>query len=143
MEFGDTIPLYFITLCCIITTPLIGFSALAFIRFSLKDKALARNILMTNVIVACIPVLYMIYGFIRLIFLIPGCCSKGLNLININLQEILSTTSEIISTTLPFLLWMIFLSLTVSFLIAFIIVLPATLIFRKLKNENELQGRIH
>jgi hypothetical protein len=47
MDFGNTIPFFFMAVCCIVVTPFAGFASLAIIRFILKDKQLATNILFT------------------------------------------------------------------------------------------------
>ncbi len=47
MDFGNTIPFFFLAICCIAVTPIAGFASLAIIRFVLKDKQLATNILFT------------------------------------------------------------------------------------------------
>ena len=71
MEFNELIPLHFLSLCFFGLTPIIGFSGLAYIRFSLKDISLARNILVTLIVTAILPLLYMGYGVISVIFILP------------------------------------------------------------------------
>jgi hypothetical protein len=123
MEFGETLPLSILALCCFGLTPIIGFSALAYIRFSLKDISLARNIFVTLIATAILPFLYMGYGVVSVIIILP----RGLITLNL---------SEILSAYLSEFLRMEFLSLTLSFLIAFILIVPITFLMRHV-NKNQ------
>ncbi len=80
MEFGTTIPLFFMTMCCIVTTPFVGLTAILFIWFRLKDKQLAKNILFTvigvDLLVFIFPTLQLIWA---LIFLSQDCNCENSN----------------------------------------------------------------
>ncbi len=64
MEFGALIPLFYMTLCCLVVTPITGLAALLAIRFALRDTALARNIIIT---VAAVCLLWFIAPLIQLL----------------------------------------------------------------------------
>ena len=122
MEFGTLIPLYFLGLGCFIVTPIVGFIILAFIR--LEDKPLARNILITVLGIASVAFLYPILGLILELIYIPLCCPESANLLTSKALLVM------ISATLKAGLFPIIPSLTIGFLIAFIVIVPATLVVR-------------
>jgi hypothetical protein len=123
MEFGETIPLFLLSLCYFGLTPVIGFSGLALIRFSLKDRYLARNIFITIISVAVLPILYMGFGIIQEVLFIPRCCAQ-------NFGFVAPALSEILSFSIPYTIWFVYLSFTVGFIIAFTLVVPITLLIR-------------
>jgi len=135
MEEAQLMPLIAIFICLTYVTPLVGFPALAYIWFLLKDKELAKRILTTIIIVAILPVLYMGYEFISTFLLMPKCCLG-------NSYFTLSQMPEILIGVISELLRRIFLSFTVSFLISFVFVVPITLIARKRKKSKTAQGVI-
>lgn len=129
MEFGTLIPLFYMGICCFITIPIAGFFSLAFIRFSLKDKLLAKCILITILIVALVAFIYPILNFIRSLILITFCCPDSKSLPSSK------TLLEMASITLKYALFLIFPSLTIGFLIAFVVTVPVTFLVRYIKKR--------
>lgn len=135
MEFPEIFVLDIVLLCFIIVTLIVGFTALALIRFSLKDKLLARNILATIIIAMIFPFLFMIGELVWTISVTPQCCPSYTGFVN-------SHFSELASTSFSFALLLVVPSLTVGFLIAFFIILPITIFLRHIKKK-EIQGIGH
>jgi hypothetical protein len=132
MEFGTLIPLYFLTMCCFIATPIAGFSSLAFIRYSLKDKGLAKNILLTIGVVALLAFLYPLVGLIRGLILLPLCCPEIAALLEAQ------AVREMTSISVKYALFLIIPSLTVGFLIALFFTVPITFLARYAKKKKEV-----
>jgi len=130
MEFGTLIPLYILTWGCILITPIIGFSFLAIIRYSLKDKGLAKNILTTIIITAALAFLYPILDLIRGLILIRFCCTDSSNIINLH------TLPEMLSSTFLYALRLIIPGLTIGFILAFFVTVPITLGIRFTRKKN-------
>lgn len=134
MEFGEIITLDFLTLCCVIVIPIAGFSVLGFIRFSLQDKILARNIFITIIISiiisATLLLLYMGYNILSIIFTLPQCCPGSSGLDNFN-------WSVMIMIALNFAIGATIASIIIGFIIAYDIVVPITLIVRYIKKKSK------
>lgn len=64
MEFGNTIPLFFITICLLFLIVIGGTVLLIFILFKVKESSLTRNILLTMVAVCGTWFLFPLVGFV-------------------------------------------------------------------------------
>jgi hypothetical protein len=109
---NETIPLFFLSLCCFGLIPVAGFSGLAFILFVRKDRLLARNILITISIAVMIPVVYIGYETLFSIFLVLFSCAEQ----SLSITEIIG---EILILSQSLMLKVVYFSLTPGFLIAF------------------------
>lgn len=132
MEFGTLIPLFFLQMCCFIVTPIAGFSSLAFIRYSLKDRGLAKNILITVGVVALFAFLYPILGLIRGLILIPLCCPDSAALLDAE------AVREMTSISVKYAIFLITPSLTAGFFIALFFTVPITFLTRYIKGKKEV-----
>jgi hypothetical protein len=130
MEFGETIPLFFMTVCCIAVIPIIGFILLALIRFRLRDRQLAKNILLTVLGVGflsfLLPILQLIWA---LVLITQDCgCETSFELT----PKILT---EMFLSSVQFGAFLIYPGIAFGFLIAYCSVLPITLVVRRFKKK--------
>ena len=122
MEFGATIPLFFMGLCFCILTPLIGSALLLFIRFSSRDIVLARNIFIT-VLIVCL--LWFVFPMGQLIYAAIAICRECPD-------SDFRLTGEIFLSTVSYAFRLALMPGTASgFLFAFFVVAPATMIVRR------------
>ncbi len=125
MEFGTAIPLFYLTLCCVLATPIVGLFGTIFIRFSLEDIQLARNIILT-VLAVCL--LWFLFPFIQVLvaaFMICRTCP----------DDVFRLTSEMLAATLRFATGLLIPGLATGVLLAFIVVLPVTLLVRRFRGS--------
>ncbi len=134
MEFGALIPLWYMSMCCMFSTPLVGIGLLIFIRFSRKDVRLAKYILATVVLVCLLwfifPFGQLIYSYIRICQVCPESTFK--------------LTRELLISTLGYAARLALIPGSASgFIVAYLVVLPTTLIVRKrrkAKREGQSSG---
>ena len=131
MEFGATIPLFFIGLCFLILTPLIGAGLLLFIRYSSRDIVLARNIFITVLIVCLLwfvfPIGQLIYASVVICRECPGSDFR--------------LTGEVFLATVSYAFRLALMpGTTTAFLVAFFIVAPATMIVRRIREGKDKAG---
>jgi len=133
MEFGNTIPLTILAMCCLFTVPFAGTVITIFIWFSLKDRLLARNIIVTvltfGFLAFVFPWLQLIW-YIPLIFQMP-CCKS---VVEFTPRMLL----EMVSLLLRYGIGLIIPGVWLGFLVAFFIVLPFTLVIRHIKKEDTI-----
>jgi uncharacterized membrane protein (DUF373 family) len=131
MEFGALIPLFYISLCCLYTTPIIGIVGWVLIRFSKKDIQLSRNILISVLVITAIWMLYPVVSlFVFSIYSYKVCPDRPFEI-----------TSEILRATIGYGLRRILPGLATGFAFAFIIVVPITLLLRNIKIKNKSNER--
>ena len=128
MEFGALIPLFYMTLCCLIVAPFAGIAALAFIRFSLRDITLAKYILAT---VLFICLIWFLFPFGQLLFAAIQICRECP-------ESTFLSTKEILTGTFKYAVYLALLPGTTSgFILAFLIVAPTTILIRKIRSGKE------
>ena len=130
MEFGETIPLFFMSLCCIAGTPIVGFALLAVIRFKLKDRQLARNIFFTVIILGLLSFLFPVVRFAWSQIVIPRGCGCDSSLIIT--PEI---KTEMLLSDIQFGAFLIYPGIGLGFILAFFGVVPITLVVRYIKKR--------
>ena len=111
---------------CFIIIIILGFAILMFIRDKLMDKQLAKNILVTITSMAALPLLYrslvFMYGLIyALIYYPERMFSTSLRSF---LEQMLEAIAEAFILMIPVL--------AIGFLVAFLVVVPVTLISRRI-----------
>jgi len=128
MEFGALIPLWYMSMCCLFTTPLIGIGLLVFIRFSKKDVKLSKIVLATVLIICFI---WFIFPFGQLLYSYFHICTK-------HPECAFDITNEMFILTLRHATYLALLPGSSSgFLFAYIIVVPTTHFIRKRKKKKE------
>ena len=125
MEFAEPILLLYLVLCLQITAPLFGTVALILIRFALKDRQLTRNILYTVAAVGLAwllsPIAQLTYGAVFICRECPGL--------------VFPTVSELIRFMLGSSARLLLLfGIPCGFVVAFLVVVPATLVARRLRH---------
>jgi hypothetical protein len=131
MEFGALIPLYYMMLCCLLGTPVIGIAILIYIRFYLRDLVLAKYILATVLIICLI---WFLFPFGQLIY---GAISVCQNCPDSDFR----ITKELIVSVFKYAANLALLQGTASgFLFAFLIVTPTVFIVRKIRKGNLKEG---
>jgi hypothetical protein len=130
MEFGTLIPLFFIMACCIVLIPIAGFTLLAYIRFSLDDTQLAKNIFITVTGVGILSFLFPIVQLIWSLILIrqDSHCESSIELTA-------ELVGEIFVSTLGYSTRRILPGVALGFILAICVVLPITLSVRYLKKR--------
>jgi len=131
LEFGNAIPLFFLTLCCAVTTPIIGVVALVYIRFSLKDTQLAKAILLSVLIVSLLWFAYPIVQLLVATTLIPSDC-PGTEF---------RITPDILGMTLRYASGLLIPGVVSGFLLAFVVVTPITLLVRHLRSRSNMNDQ--
>ncbi len=131
MEFGETIPLFFLTLCLLISAPLVGIIALLVIRFAFKDKQLTKNILYTILAVSLLwfvwPIGQLVYAAILICRECPGAS--------------LPSAWQLIGGTLSFSVGTLIFGIPCGFVMAFLFILPATLAVRFFRQRKGGEGK--
>ena len=128
MEFGALIPLFYMTMCFFVVTPLVGIVVLAFIRFSLRDTALARNLL-AGVLLVCI--IWFIFPFGQLLVAAIRICQECPD-------SDFRITSDVLFNTFRYAFRLALLPGTTSgFILSFLFVVPTTFLLRKRKAKME------
>jgi hypothetical protein len=136
MEFGETIPLFFITVCCIGVIPIFGFALLVIIRFSLKDRQLARNIFFSVLGVAVIAYLYPIWQMIlSLPLLLHVSCGCDTPIVITP-----AMVGEMFLSSVQQGVFLVYPGMALGFIFAFAIVLPITLVVRFFTKEKAISG---
>ena len=133
MEFGALIPLWYMTMCCFVVTPLAGLAALAFIRFSLRDIALSKYILATVFLVCLI---WFLFPFGQLLYAAIQICRHCPD-------STFLPTREILASTFTYAAGLVLIPGTASgFILAFLIVVPTTILVRKSRKKKEDEAAI-
>jgi hypothetical protein len=131
MEFGDTIPLFFITVCCLGVIPVIGFTLLAVIRFNLKDKQLSKNILITIICTGILSILFPIFEMLWPLTTFNQNCGCKIPF---------ELPPEIVRSQFVYALkgavLFIYPGIAVGFILAFALTLPITLGVRFFRKRN-------
>jgi hypothetical protein len=125
MEFGETIPLFFIGLCLISTTAIGGTIALVAIYFFFKDKQLAKNIFFTVVAVCAVWFLYPLGQLIYGVILICHYCP----------ESSFQFTWEIVLSTLRLSARSLIFGLPCGYIMAFALVVPIILSIRAIRRK--------
>jgi hypothetical protein len=138
MEFGDTIPLFFISICCIGVIPIIGFALLAVIRFILKDSQLATNIIITTIGIGVFAYSFPTWRIIVFLpFLLLQNCACASSLV-ITPQIV----GEMLLSSIQYGAILIYPGIGLGFIISYCIVLPVTLAVRFFRKKNEAHSDI-
>jgi len=100
MDFGTTIPFYFISICCFVVIPIVAIATLIFVRFSLKEKQLAQNMFITVIVFGIMPflsaVLQLFWSFVTVI--LNGGCEETLDLTPEIMKDMFMSTLELAAT---------------------------------------------
>ena len=124
MEFAEPILLLYFVLCLQLTALLFGTVALLVIRFALKDMQLTKNILYTVGAVALLwflwPIAQFTYGAVLMCRERPGL--------------VFPTASDLIRSMLGFSARLLTFGIPCGFIVAFLVVVPATLVARRLRH---------
>jgi len=127
MEFGNTIPLFFITICLLFLIVLGGTVLLLVILFGIKDRKLTRNVLLTLVAVCgawfLFPLVGLAYGAIAACWYCP--------------EENFHITRDIFLSTLGYSVRTLLISIPCGYVIAFGLVLPVTLLARAFRRKEQ------
>ena len=127
MEFGNTIPLFFITLCLLFLIVIGGTVLFLVILFGIKDRELTRNILLTMAAVCSVwfflPLIGLIYGTIAVCWYCP--------------EENLHITWDIFLSTLGYSVRTLFISIPCGYIMAFGLVLPVTFLVRAFRHKEQ------
>src|SRR5215207_8634296 len=111
---------------CFVIIIILGFAILMFIRDKVRDKQLAKNILVTITSMAALPMLYrslvFMYGLIYALIYYPE------RMFSTSWQSFLEQMLEAIAEALVLMIPV----LAIGFLVAFLIVVPLTLISRRI-----------
>jgi hypothetical protein len=123
MDFGTTIPLFFISLCLLFVTWILGTGLVITLIFRVKDRQLTRNVLLTVIAVSTIwflfPLAQAAYALIRICRDCPDISSF--------------VTFEVLLSTLSFSARTLFFGIPCGYIIAFGLVVPVTLAVRSYK----------
>lgn len=127
MEFGNTIPLFFITICLLFLIVISGTVLLLVILFKIKDRRLTRNILLTMAVVCgtwfLFPLVGLVYGAIAVCWYCP--------------EENFYLTWDIFLSTLGYSVRTLFISVPCGYVIAFGLVLPVTFLIRAFSRKEQ------
>jgi hypothetical protein len=127
MEFGNTIPLFFITICLLFLIVLGGTVLLLVIIFGNKDRKLTRNVLLTLAAVCgawfLLPLVGLVYGAIAVCWYCP--------------EENFHITWDIFLSTLGYSVRTLFISIPCGYVIAFGLVLPVTFLIRAFSRKEQ------
>lgn len=123
MEPG--IIIFFYVMRGLVVIIILGFVLLACIRYGLQDKKLARNIVITIVVLALIPLLYRAFAFVGSLLYVLIYQSELMQ--PTSLQTFMEGILEMAMETLILMIPM----LAIGFLIAFLVVVPVTLRSRR------------
>lgn len=123
MEPG--IIIFFYVMRGLVVIIILGFVLLACIRYGLQDKKLARNIVITIVVLTLIPLLYRAFAFVGSLLYVLIYQSELMQ--PTSLQTFMEGILEMAMETLILMIPM----LAIGFLIAFLVVVPVTLRSRR------------
>lgn len=127
MEFGNTIPLFFITICLLFLIVIGGTVLLIFILFKVKESSLTRNILLTMVAVCGTWFLFPFVGFVYGAIAVCWYCP----------EENFHLTWDIFLSTLGYSVRTLFISIPCGYIIAFGLVLPVTFLIRAFSRKEQ------
>lgn len=127
MEFGNTIPLFFITICLLFLIVLSGTILLLVIIFGIKDRKLTKNVLLTMAAVcgvwSLLPLVGLVYEAIAVCWSCP--------------EETFHITWDIFLSALGYSARTLFISIPCGYVIAFGLVLPVTLVLRAFRHNEQ------
>ena len=127
MEFGNTIPLFFITICLLFLIVIGGTVLFFVIIFRIRDRKLTRNILLTMAAVCGIwfllPLVGLVYGTIAVCWYCP--------------ESNFHITWNIFLSTLGYSMRTLFISIPCGYVIAFGLVLPVTYLGRAFRRNEQ------
>ncbi len=127
MEFGELVPLFFLFLCLLVATTLGGTIALVVIRFRVKDRRLAKNIVLA---VAAVCAVWFLQPFLQLLYMAFMICRKCP-------ESGFRVTWEVVRSTLEFSARSLICGLPFAYAVAFAIVTPITLAWRSRRNRRD------
>jgi hypothetical protein len=128
LEFGEIFFLDLLGLCCVNAILIIGIIGLILIRFSLKDRQLARNILITVLVVSFC---WFIFPLFQLVYVAIAICKSCPD-------SVFRIDGEIILMSLRWGIYLLIPGIVSGFLVAFILVVPITLFVRYYRRKKRV-----